>query len=241
LQRRSAAVALLSRGTARKRSGQPVSKQKDRDMFEWFRQHMNGAPFQLRPRAPGAATAAAINRFLADTAEIAEDAALVIDGDLRRLIRQLTPADAAQYESIVRVPGAFPPYLVWAALTALEALPCNEVFEPGLARQVESRLLDAAARTRGKRNARLLSTVLYRLQRAAAAGGAPLDALVPRFWEEVQHMGALSEGGRDILSSSSLAHETLAGRFMTASGLLDRRYGGNFWASVKAAIEQEAP
>jgi hypothetical protein len=201
-------------------------------MFGWFQQRKNGAPDSVMVES--------VNRFLADTAEIAEDAAFVIESDLRRLIRQLTPADAAQYESIVRVPGAFPPYLVWAALTALEVQPCNDVFEPGLARQVESRLLDAAAKTRGKRNAKLLSTVLYRLQRAAAAGGAPLDALVPRFWEEVQHMGALSETGRTILSNSSLAHETLARRFMTASRLLDERYGGNFWVSVKAAIEQEA-
>ncbi len=209
-------------------------------MFGWARHRKSGAPFRLWHPAPGSVTTDAANQFLADVAEIAEDAALVIDGDMRSLISQLTPAGMAKYDSIVQVPGAFPPYPVWAALAAFDALPLGDIFDAVVAKRVETRLLEVASQTRGKLNARLLSALLYRMQRASSEGNAPLDALVLRFWEEVERMGALSSDDCDILCGSPIAHTTLAKRLLSASGVHDKRYGGNFWMTVKAPIEHEA-
>lgn len=174
-------------------------------MFGLFGQRKNGVSPWPWQRTPESGLNLAVDRFLALTAQIADDAAVALDADLRRLIDDLAPAEAECYASIVRVPGAFPPYLAWASLAALGDEPIGRVLDPDIARRVEARFLESAALVRGKSNARLLSAILYRVSRAGAAGQAPIDALVPRFLEEVQRMEALSAEGCEILSASKVA------------------------------------
>lgn len=153
-------------------------------MFGLFGPRKSSAARWPWNRTPKSGLNAAVDRFLTLTARLADDTAVAIDGDVRQLIADLAPADQVLYESIVRVPGAFPPYLVWAVLTAIGAEPISRVLEAGLARRVETRILETAALTRGKSNARLLSALLYRAERAAAAaqnpGGQPGAAFLGR-------------------------------------------------------------
>lgn len=60
---------------------------------------------------------------------------------------------------------------------------------------------------------------------------------MPRFWEEVQRMGALSDDGCRALSDNARAHDMLARRLGTALRRLDERDAG-YWHAVKPELEQ---